>query len=117
MPRLRRRGHVASVLTLPQEIELILGPGCCSTADFANDQERREKWRRHRDEIMASANDFSRPWAFWAFEVGRIPSRENGEREVDLLRELNLLTAREQAMLAGDPAFVSMLLRERRQNA
>jgi hypothetical protein len=70
MPRVRRRGHYASALTMDQTMELVLGP---SRGAFADDSERRSAWIRHRDELMASINEFRRPWAFWEYEIGRMP--------------------------------------------
>ncbi len=114
MPRLRRRGHVMSMLTVEQSFELLLGP--ITEGAFANDSERRSAWHRYRGELMASVNEFSRPWAFWAFEVGRVPSPSAGDRQVDLLRELNLLSEAERTILAGNSPLAQML-RWRENNA
>jgi hypothetical protein len=111
MPRIKRRGHVVTMLTFEQAMELILGPINVSAPPFANDRERRSAWKQYRDELLTSVNEFSRPWAFWVYEVGRMPNRSAGERDVDLLRKLNLLTDQERAILASNSAMASMLRR------
>jgi hypothetical protein len=110
MPRVKRRGHVMSMLTDEQTFELLLGPTPVTEGAFASDSQRRSAWFQYRDEILASANQFSRPWGFWNFEIGHIPSRSAGERDVDLLRELNLLSEQERVILAGKSTLASMLL-------
>ena len=106
------------MLSLQQELELILGPGAIPDGSFASDQERRSAWRVHREELMASVTDFSHPWAFWKFEVGRIPNTAIGEQEFELLRQLDLLTERERTMLAGPAEFLTVLRgREGHNNA
>ena len=106
MPRVRRRGHVATMLTMEQTMELTLGP---SRGAFANDLERRSAWIRHRDYLMTSLNEFTRPWAYWNYEIGRMPEYPDGSFR--LLSELGLLTEREKARFANDPILASMLTR------
>ena len=110
MPRLRRRGHIMSMLTDQQTFELLLGPTAATEGAFGNDCERRSAWNQYRSELLESTNQFARPWAFWVFEIGRIPSRSSGEKDVDVLRELNLFTEQERVILAGNSTLASMLL-------
>jgi hypothetical protein len=61
------------MLTMAQQIELLLGPGPGSA--FTSDAERRAAWLRHRAELLALEAPGHRPWAWRAYEG---PARNGG---------------------------------------
>lgn len=83
-----------TVLTPGQRFELESGYPSSSEgsgSDFINDDDRRDAWEAHRDELMSSAVADGRdlPWAHLFYDLGIAdPNREREDRE---LREVDAI--------------------------
>ena len=66
MPRRRIAGkRRLRALTLQEEFDLLIGPG--GDVEWS-DEERREAWEEHKDELMALVNPGTHPAAFEDYE-------------------------------------------------
>ncbi|HWE52464.1 MAG TPA: hypothetical protein VG273_21900 [Bryobacteraceae bacterium] len=94
MPRInRRRRRRLDSLTSVQELALIIG----QPDGFETPEARREAWFTHRDRLMALMGPGVRPQAFWEYEGHK---RHRGEKSVDALRRLGLLTENEERIIS-----------------
>lgn len=95
MPRARLHGkRRTGDLSQREEMDLLLG----NRGAFADEADRRQAWRQHREELMASINIGSRPQAFWDYDA---PAKIPFESDLQALDRLNLLTAEEFAYWAA----------------
>ena len=75
MPRKRiKRIAKTDGLTFDQEMNLILGPGYA--CDWESEEQRREAWFTHKDEILASLHPGHQPEAMLVYELGYKPSEQ-----------------------------------------
>lgn len=77
-PRKRISKH--RELTLPERLELVLGPGGEQSL-WETDFLRRKAWQLNRDKLMADINALSRPWAWWRYDAPE-PRQITGTRKV-----------------------------------
>jgi hypothetical protein len=90
-----RRGRLSGIA----EMDLWLGPSPNLPPAFDSDEQRRELWFRHRDQLMARRGAHGRrPLAWWRYEAGdlRYPGPD---RERSTLYEAGLLAEGEKAEL------------------
>ena len=85
-------------LDLEQYLELLLGPNE-ERSDFNSDEQRREAWREHSEELMPMVDPGSRPWAWWQYDAPE-PTLPR-ESDVLYLARCGLLTGAEQTRLDG----------------
>jgi hypothetical protein len=103
------------VLHSAAEMDLWLGPSPYLAPAFDSDEQRRELWFRHREQMMEQFGSRGRrPQAWWRYEAGELrwPGRD---RERSTLYEAGLLGEEERAELlaywreqfdrAHDPGF------------
>jgi hypothetical protein len=86
-------------LSAAAEMELWLGPSPYLPPAFDSDEQRRELWFRHREQLMEQFGSRGRrPRAWWRYEAGdlRHPGRD---RERSTLYEANILAEAERAEL------------------
>jgi hypothetical protein len=95
MPRINRRirSRRRDVLTAEQALDLICGEALRA---FDSDEQRRDAWDRHRDEVIAHVGPCCRPAAFWKYEHPEIACDDQNEAT---LRRLGLLTPEEKKVL------------------
>jgi hypothetical protein len=92
--RRRRHAREKALLTEGQELDLLLGPGSA----FESDEERRQAWFRHRDELIYAVSAFTRPHAFWRYETDRGNLRYQASRAY-LTEHPKLLSEEERRIL------------------
>lgn len=111
MPRKTRISKRSQVqLSDRQKANLICGPyhPAARAPVWRNDDERREAWEAHRDELIAmnfierpvgmlcgSGKGYgTRPLAWWQYDAPEL--RRDGESEYDYINRMNLLTDAEK---------------------
>lgn len=88
MPRKRIAGKIRrEALTYSQRLDLLLGAG----HEPWTDEQRKQAWFDHRDELLYSLNPGTRPEAFWDYEQKRLLHESNAQA----LFRLGLLTPEE----------------------
>jgi len=87
---------VRRALTWEEYLELTIGPNGENYSEFGSEAERKGAWFANRDELMASVNPTTRPWAFWEYEIGK---QVKNCDELDYLQRKNLLTESEKRLL------------------
>jgi hypothetical protein len=81
-------------LTRSQKWQLLTSfPSYGPDSPFKSEEERREAWIDHRDELLAKCWGGRRPGAFWHYDRPDIDSqRIKDEEDVQLLYRMNMLT-------------------------
>jgi hypothetical protein len=95
VPEKRRKSKARDGLSLWQRWSLTIG--CCGD-EFDSDEERREAWERHRDELLAESRAGTRPQAWWDYEAS-IDQPADSDLETPALYKAGLLSDTEIAEL------------------
>jgi hypothetical protein len=82
-------------LSIPEHMNLTLGPSPRRPAVFASDAERRAVWMQHRDELIGQCTG-TRPDAWWCYDAP-IPYPKDRQYEEATLFEAGLLAPDEIA--------------------
>ena len=95
------RGRVGVTVTLDnmQWLELQLGPGS-RLSHFRDDDERREAWYAHADNLLADCPPGRRPWGWWAYE--RTESRYDYRSEAEQLVHLGVVGDAEMRQIEAE---------------
>jgi hypothetical protein len=110
------RGVAQRALTLPEVVELVIGPHQDRPA-FPDDGTRRAAWAGHRGELVAGSAAGMRPWAWWVYDKQMRPPThdaavlwEAGElhdAELEIVQQLWRRSARVARMHAASAARVN----------
>jgi hypothetical protein len=95
MPEKRRKSKLRD-LSIEEEWSLTIGG--CWDSEFACDEDRRDAWERHRDDLLAESRAGTRPAAWWDYDA-TIPRPGGDDCQEPALYGAGLLSEAELAEL------------------